>query len=231
VRKVLKSKLNGGNIIKAINSWAVPVIRYTAGVVDWTQAELKDLDRKTRKLMTANHALHPQSDVDRLYLPRKTGGRGLLQIRQTFEEEKRALNDYIKNSTQSALKEVAKEDLLQVQGSKKEYRAEELRNRQERWQSKALHGQYLKDIEGKVDSDNIWNWLTNGELKKETEGFLLAAQDQALRTNTIKAHIDGTSDDSKCRLCKEKEETIDHLVSACSKIAQTDYKERHNKVA
>jgi hypothetical protein len=231
VRKVLKSKLNGGNIIKAINSWAVPVIRYTAGVVDWTQAELEDLDRKTRKLMTANHALHPQSDVDRLYLPRKAGGRGLLQIRQTVEEEKRALNDYIKNSTQSALKEVAKEDLLQVQGSKKEYRAEELRNRQERWQSKALHGQYLKDIEGKVDSDNIWNWLTNGELKKETEGFLLAAQDQALRTNAIKAHIDGTSDDSKCRLCKEKEETIDHLVSACSKIAQTDYKERHNKVA
>lgn len=231
VRKVLKSKLNGGNIIKAINSWAVPVIRYTAGVVDWTQAELEELDRKTRKLMTANHALHPQSDVDRLYLPRKAGGRGLLQIRQTVEEEKRALNDYIKNSTQSALKEVAKEDLLHVQGSKKEYRTEELRNRQERWQSKALHGQYLKDIEGKVDSDNIWNWLTNGELKKETEGFLLAAQDQALRTNAIKAHIDGTSDDSKCRLCKEKEETIDHLVSACSKIAQTDYKERHNKVA
>ena len=74
VRKVLKSKLNGGNSIRAINSWAVPVIRYTAGIVDWTQAELEDLDRKTRKLMTANHALHPQSDVDRLYLPRQTGG-------------------------------------------------------------------------------------------------------------------------------------------------------------
>ena len=34
VRKVLKSKLNGGNTIQAINSWAVSVIRYTAGVVD-----------------------------------------------------------------------------------------------------------------------------------------------------------------------------------------------------
>ena len=33
-----------------------------------------------------------------------------------------------------------------------------------------------------------------------------------------------------CRLCKEKDETIDHLISSCSKIAQTDYKERHNKV-
>ena len=34
-RKVLKSKLNGGNSIRAINNWAVPVIRYTAGIVDW----------------------------------------------------------------------------------------------------------------------------------------------------------------------------------------------------
>ena len=59
----------------------------------------------------------------------------------------------------------------------------------------------------------------------------MAAQDQALRTNAIKCKIDKTSEDSMCRLCKEREETVDHLVSSCSKIAQTDYKERHNKVA
>ena len=80
VRKILKSKLNGCNIIKAINSWAVPVVRCTAGIIDWTQAELEDLDRKIRKLMSAHH---PQSNVDRLYLPRQASGRGLLQIRQT----------------------------------------------------------------------------------------------------------------------------------------------------
>ena len=231
VRKVLKSKLNGGNSIRAINSWAVPVIRYTAGIVDWTQAELEDFDRKTRKLMTANHALHPQSDVDRLYLPRQTGGRGLLQVKQTVEEEKRALNDYIRNSTENYLKEVAKQEILKGQETKKEYHKQEINTRKERWQGKALHGQYLKDIEGKVDCDNTWKWLTNGELKKETEGFIIAAQDQALRTNAIKTKIDKTANDSKCRLCKEKEETVDHLVSTCSKIAQTDYKERHNKVA
>ena len=73
VRKILKSKLNGGNIIQAINNWAVPVIRYTAGIVDWTIAELEDLDRKTRKLMTAHRTLHPQSDIDRLYFPRRIG--------------------------------------------------------------------------------------------------------------------------------------------------------------
>ena len=66
---------------------------------------------------------------------------------------------------------------------------------------------------------------------KETEGFIMAAQDQALRTNAIKTKIDKTVNDSKCRLCNEKEEIVDHVVSICSKIAQTDFKERPNKVA
>ena len=34
VRKILKSKLNGGNTIQAIDNWVVPVIRYKAGIVD-----------------------------------------------------------------------------------------------------------------------------------------------------------------------------------------------------
>ena len=59
----------------------------------------------------------------------------------------------------------------------------------------------------------------------------MATQDQAIRTNAIKAKIDKLSSDSKCRLCKVKEEAIDHLLSSCNKIAQTDYKERHNRVA
>ena len=69
VKKVLKSRLNGGNIIKAINTWAVALIKYTGGIVDWTVEELGKIDGKTRKLMTMNRALHPRADVDRLYLP------------------------------------------------------------------------------------------------------------------------------------------------------------------
>ena len=92
-----------------------------------------------------------------------------------MEEEKRALNDYIKNSTENYLKEVAKEEILKVQETKKEYHKQEIHTRKKRWQSKALHGQYLKDIEEKVDCDNTWKRLTNGELKKETEGFIMTA--------------------------------------------------------
>ena len=132
MRKILKSKLNGGNIIKAINSWAVPVVRYTAGIIDWTQAELEDLDRNTMKLKSAHHALHPQNDVDRFYLPRQADGRELLKISQTAEKEKRALIDYIKNSTEHALKAVSDEELLKVNELQSKYYKKELKNRQER---------------------------------------------------------------------------------------------------
>ena len=56
--------------------------------------------------------MHPQSDV-RLYLPRKIGGHGLLQIQQLVEEEKRSLNDYIRTSREKLLKVVKMENTKQ----------------------------------------------------------------------------------------------------------------------
>ena len=52
VRNILKSKLNGGNIIFAINSRAVFIVRYGAGIISWTKMDLEELDRRTRKLVT-----------------------------------------------------------------------------------------------------------------------------------------------------------------------------------
>ncbi|KAJ8033778.1 Retinol dehydrogenase 8 [Holothuria leucospilota] len=37
--------------------------------------------------------------------------------------------------------------------------------------------------------------------------------------------------DSKCRMCTETDETMNHLVAGCQKLAATEYLERHNKVA
>ena len=68
VRKILKSKLNSSNMIQAINSRAVSLIRYGAGIIKWTVEELKEVDRKTRKLLNIYRALHRQADVDRLLL-------------------------------------------------------------------------------------------------------------------------------------------------------------------
>ena len=82
----MKSKLNGGNFVRGVNTWAVSLLRYSAAFVSWRKSELETIDRKTRKLFTIYGALHPKSHVDRLYIPRKEGGRGLKVYVQRSKE-------------------------------------------------------------------------------------------------------------------------------------------------
>ena len=74
LKKVLKSKLNGGNLVQGFNTWAVSLLRYSAAFISWRRCELQAIDRKTRKLFTIYGGLHPKSDADRFYIPKKDGG-------------------------------------------------------------------------------------------------------------------------------------------------------------
>ena len=51
LRLILKSKLNGKNKIQAINTWAVALLRYGAGIINWKVDELRKMDRTTRKTL------------------------------------------------------------------------------------------------------------------------------------------------------------------------------------
>ena len=56
IRKYLEIKLCGRNLIKGINTWAVPLVRYSGLFLKWTKEELRQMDEKTRKLMTMHKA-------------------------------------------------------------------------------------------------------------------------------------------------------------------------------
>ena len=43
IKKILKSKLNGRNIIKAIKTWAISVPRYSGPFLDWNKVELREM--------------------------------------------------------------------------------------------------------------------------------------------------------------------------------------------
>jgi hypothetical protein len=75
----------------------------------------------------------------------------------------------------------------------------------------------------------LYKWLKFGNIKGETESTIVAAQDQAISTNCFKNKIlKGV--DSKCQLCKQHEETIDHLTSGCPIMAKNEYLMRHDNV-
>ena len=94
LRLVLGTELSAKNKIEATGSLAVPVLRHSFGITNWRQ-ELQKLDRKTRKLLTIHGQHHPKADLDRLYVPRKQGGRGLMQLEAAYEVEITKLLEYV----------------------------------------------------------------------------------------------------------------------------------------
>ena len=92
-----------------------------------------------------------------------------------------------------------------------------------------MHGQFARDTEDK-DKNNTWRWLRKSDLKRYTKILICSGQEQSIRTNCIKYNIDKTSESPLCRMCGTRNETVSHIVSEFSKLAQKEYKRRHYNV-
>ena len=79
------------------------LLRYGAGITKWNAAELDEIDRKTWKIMTMNKDFHPKSDIDRLYVSRSKGGKGLIDCKNCVVTEENSLGWYVKNHVESLL--------------------------------------------------------------------------------------------------------------------------------
>ena len=123
-------------------------------------------------------AHHHKADVDRQYLQRCEGGRGLLALEDCVQVEVHSLEKYLSTSKEKILKEVSRSRIIENNkyGRSKEEIHKEHREKSER---KPLHGQFIKATE-EVRSKRSWDWLKKVYLKKETESTIVAAQDQAL---------------------------------------------------
>ena len=262
VRKVLQSDLNSKNKMTALNTLAIPVVTYSFNIIDWSMQEMKRMDIKVRKLLTINRMHHPKADVDRIYLPRAEGGRGMIQLENAFKTSTIGLEVYLKDTKETLLKCVYLQDKMKklnsithqsekfkneinydptpetnlpnvtkakkAKGEAKKLQKEKLK---EKWEKKALHGQFVKRLNAPNVSTRLsTQWLNRAGLKGETEGLILAAQDQSLATNNYKKMITKTKSDDMCRVCKSKPETIDHIVAGCSLLAPTEYLKRHNEI-
>ena len=86
----------------------VPVITYSINIINWQMKEIKKMDAKTRKLFTMHKMHYPKADVDRMCLPRKEGGRGLIQLECTYKTSTIELDKYRANAKDHLLKQVHK---------------------------------------------------------------------------------------------------------------------------
>ena len=96
---------------------------------------------------------------------------------------------------------------------------------------KEMHGQHIRNIDRHlINEEDTFLWISKGDLKAETESEIVAAQDQALQTKYYATKLLNAETDSKCRLCQQFDETIDHIISACPILAKEQYIKRHHSV-
>ena len=199
---------------------AVPRVRYSGPFIEWTREELRQMDQRTRKLLTRHKALHPRDDVYRLYISRKEGRRGLASIEDTVDVSIQRLEDYIEKYERGLITTIRNDTDNTIDERM-------TTTRKQKWERKQLYVRFKRLINN-ISHKKTWTWLRKGNLKKETESLLITAQDNAIRTNHIKARIDKMQQNSKCRLCGDRDETINHIISECSKLAQKEYKARND---
>ena len=75
VQAVLKTEFKSENHIEAINTLAIPVVKYIFNIINWTIPEIRRLDMKA-----CNRMHHLKVDANRIYIPRNEGRRGMIWL-------------------------------------------------------------------------------------------------------------------------------------------------------
>ena len=211
VKRIWNSELSSVNKVIAHNSFAVPVLTTTVGILNWTIDEIKEIDIKTRKQLTMSRNFHPNGDIDKLYLPRGQGGRGIKMIARTFESRIISIAQHIKmnKSENNILDFVYRQeeqetirlsqqllDLYHIEYDittrprelSKLFVKADLSVQKERYKSKVMHSYYERNImdDPPIDKQLSNAWRKDKYLTSEVENYISVVQDQELPTKFLK---------------------------------------------
>ena len=148
------------------------------------------MTERPESCFTMHRSMHPQSDVDRLYWKRAQGGQMLQSVEEVVELEKASLGYYLEQTEDVLLNEVVRDGLFTESVEPKRKEQEIMKKRKADFEENQLHSVFFRETKEVMDDKDSCLWLQKGVLKKETEGLILAAQEQALRVNWIKKMID-----------------------------------------
>ena len=238
MKAIVKSHLNSKNLFMAINTYAIPILSYSFGVIRWSETDLLGLNRLARTMLTEHRKLHPNSAIERVTLSRKEGGRGLIDLTALHETQIVRLRQYFHQKEHPLHEAVVKADKkytpLNLACQQEAQRTYTVEAKKEQWARKELHGKHPNIMSAPGTNKELsYSWLQRGELFPETEGTMIAIQDQVIATRNYRKYIikEANLQDDSCRRCHLSRETIDHVTDGCRLLVGTDYTERHNDVA
>ena len=241
VRRIWSSELNVKNKVIAHNSFAVPFLTPTIGILDWSLAEMENVDKKTRRILCMTGNFHWNSDVNRLYLKRTEKGRGLKSFEETYIsrivslkrhiERDRDKNHYLENVYHHEKDRIMRprneyEKLYLVEHTEGENTrqtskttSDKIKQRlcesnKEKWLKKPHHG-YLHSKTYKNENINHKAsnlWIKEGKFSSHVEGFLFAVQEQEIDTKGLQ---------KMRKKNKDLRATMPSLCRLCGRIEET----------
>ena len=115
------------------------------------------MDRKTSTISAMNGCLHTRSNVARLYLPRKEGGRGLIGIEECVRRESKSFHGHLRESTEWMLQAALMEKVIVEEESLQDYQRRRKDEKVKNWKEKALHGAFVqRDYRKRHDKVAPW---------------------------------------------------------------------------
>ena len=130
----------------AINIWAVSLLGYSGEIIRWNKDDLLEMHRHARKLMTMNGAFHPKSDINRIHIPRKRGGRGLISAESCIRREKNSMGWCVKHSVELFLDCVRAGNIIETADCIQLTEYKRIEEEKERiWREKKMCGQFARD--------------------------------------------------------------------------------------
>ena len=201
VRAIWKSQLNGRNKTIPNNTFTVAILIPTIGILDWTLKELEEADVKTCKVLCMTGNFHRKSNVNRLYVKRMEGGRGLKKFEDYFKTRMVAIRRHLirdrkRNHLLKNVMEHEKDRIMRIgeqyermYTQDEEVTDERISNKikneinkkdKDEWHPKQQHGYLFRKIAKKEDTDykGSYLWMKKGNLMSHIEGYLCAVQEQ-----------------------------------------------------
>ena len=99
---------------------------------------------------------HKKDDVDRLYIKRTEGGRGLISVEDCVLIEKNCLYEYICNNQEPMLMEIQREGIVDIGAEKNSIKDKRKNN----FKEKQLHNAFFSSTEFR--DVKSWDWLKKG---------------------------------------------------------------------
>jgi hypothetical protein len=189
IKSILKSKLNGNNLIKAVNTYAAPLLTYSFGIIKWSKTNLQNINIQTRVLFTKFCKHHPKSAIERFTLPRENGGRGFSNLEILQHNQIASLKNYFLNRARdnTFFNALVSADKGYTPLNLSDNIISDIVDTIANIKQKSLHGRYFKELEQpEINIQASHAWLKKSNIHPETEGFIFAIQDRVINTRNYK---------------------------------------------